>query len=580
VQSRAILFCFGILVMDGNLRSARMDRWSRSLLTMAIAACIAGIYIYPLSLRTPLMDPDEGIHATIAQEMVERGDYVIPRYLGVPFRDKPILYSASQAVSLRIFGLNEAAVRLPGVLFALLGCATTALLAWRMFDSESVLYAALASLTLVLPAILTQSPAHDVALVPFVNLFILSFWEQETATNARRHWIWVLVMSASVALAILTKGLIGLAVIAPGIAAYALLTRRLSRKLIVSCTLALISGGLLASPWFIAMERVSPGYLYYYFIDRHLLGFVTEGQLHGDSAWYYYVGPVLGGAMPWLMFALAGVLQYRSDNRRVRNPATVLLACWFVGGFLFLCVAGSKLLTYSLPLFPPVAVLAGVGFRRFFHNELTPMLRRIFINTFRVVSVLAVLSPIAMLLVLRYFLKAPSPPIAYVIGFLASAAIATGLVLMERGYARAALAVGMMWFPLIFITVMTWPVQLLAAEHSQKALAEMINARSEQVPHNLVLVGQRIGSVVFYLSPVRREVLRAGRMWEDTEFKLKGLLPPPLGTFVAIRDEHMRKLGRTDEIERFQPILAGPFHVLVPRLKETRVAERPDRNNQ
>src|SRR6185436_19789169 len=142
--------------MGGNLGSTQMDRSSRSLLLVAIVACVIGIYVYPLVLQTPLMDPDEGIHATIAQEMVERGDYVIPRYLGEPFRDKPILYSAAQAVSLRIFGMNEAAIRLPGVLFALLGCVTTAMLAWRMFDAESVMYATLAALTLALPAILTQ----------------------------------------------------------------------------------------------------------------------------------------------------------------------------------------------------------------------------------------------------------------------------------------------------------------------------------------------------------------------------------------------------------------------------------------
>lgn len=557
-----------------------MDRWWRSLLLFAIVACVIGIYVYPLALQTPLMDPDEGIHATIAQEMVERGDYVIPRYLGEPFRDKPILYTAVQAVSLRIFGMNEVAIRLPGVLFALLGCATTALLTWRMFDSESVLYATLASLTLVIPAVLTQSPAHDVALVPFINLFVLSFWEQQSAINAKHCWTWFAVMSASVALAILTKGLIGLAVIAPGFAAYTLLTRSLSPKLVVRCTLTLLIGGLLASPWFIAMERASPGYLYYYFVDRHLLGFVTEGQEHGDSAWYYYIGPVLGGAMPWLMFALAGVLQHRRDDRQSRNPATILLACWFVGGFLFLCVAGSKLLTYSLPLFPPIAVLAGVGFRRLFHNELSPILRRLFVNTFRLVSVFGVLSPVATLLVLQYALKAPSPAVAYVMGFLASSAMAAGLVLMERGYARAALATGMMWFPLSFMTVMSWPVQVLAAEHTQKALAAMIDAQGDDAPHNLVLVGQRVGSVVFYLSPGKRKSLRAGQMWEDTEFKLEGLLPPPKGTFVAIRDEQLRRFKRVDEIQRYRPIMAHPFHVIIPQVNEARVAERPDRKNQ
>jgi hypothetical protein len=136
--------------------------------------------------------------------------------------------------------------------------------------------------------------------------------------------------------------------------------------------------------------------------------------------------------MPWLTFAIVDVLQYRRDDLRLRNPATLLLACWFACGFLFLCVAGSKLLTYSMPLFPLIAVLAGVGFRRLFNNEFTPVLRRLFVNMFRLVSVLALLGLVAMLLVLRYFLAAPSPPIAYVVGFLASAAMAAGLLLKER----------------------------------------------------------------------------------------------------------------------------------------------------
>jgi hypothetical protein len=69
-------------------------------------------------------------------------------------------------------------------------------------------------------------------------------------------------------------------------------------------------------------------------------------------------------------------------------------------------------------------------------------------------------------------------------------------------------------------------------------------------------------------------------MWEDKEFKLEGLLPPPEGTFVAIRDEYMRKFKRVEEIQRFHPIAAGPFHVIVPRVADARVAERPDRKNQ
>src|SRR5436853_7568983 len=104
-----------------------MDRRAQILFTVAIIASVFAIYVYPLALPTPLLDPDEGLHATIAQQMVERGDYLVPRVGDTPFRDKPILYFAAQAASLRTFGMNEAAVRLPGFLFALLGCFTTAL---------------------------------------------------------------------------------------------------------------------------------------------------------------------------------------------------------------------------------------------------------------------------------------------------------------------------------------------------------------------------------------------------------------------------------------------------------------------
>ncbi len=217
--------------------------------------------------------------------------------------------------------MNEAAVRLPGFLFALLGCLTTALLARRMFDAETATYATIASLTLVLPVVLVQSPAHDIALVPWINLLVLCFWEQEQATGAASRWRWVAGATLCVALALLTKGLIGVAVISVGIALYAIVTRSLSWGLVVRGSVALVAGGLLASPWFLAMEAASPGYLYYYFVQRHFMGFVTEGQQHGLAPWYFYFAPVLGGAMPWLAYATASVLQTWRATMDARGKA-------------------------------------------------------------------------------------------------------------------------------------------------------------------------------------------------------------------------------------------------------------------
>jgi hypothetical protein len=90
------------------------------------------LYVWPLTLGAPIIDPDEGLHAAIAQEMLDRGDAVMPRFLGEPFLDKPILYFWALMASLRAFGASELAVRLPGLLFGWLGALTTALLAWQM----------------------------------------------------------------------------------------------------------------------------------------------------------------------------------------------------------------------------------------------------------------------------------------------------------------------------------------------------------------------------------------------------------------------------------------------------------------
>ena len=80
----------------------------RTFALVALVLCAA-----PLIVSAPLLDPDEGLHAAIAQEMVRQHDYVTPTFLGEPFLDKPILFFWMEAFSLRAFGMNEAAVRLP-----------------------------------------------------------------------------------------------------------------------------------------------------------------------------------------------------------------------------------------------------------------------------------------------------------------------------------------------------------------------------------------------------------------------------------------------------------------------------------
>jgi 4-amino-4-deoxy-L-arabinose transferase-like glycosyltransferase len=312
----------------------------------------AVLYVAPLFLGAPLTDPDEGLHAVISQEMVERGDVIVPRFLGQPFLDKPILFFWAQAASLRLFGMSTAAARLPGIIFALLGVATTGWLARTLAEDDAGhvaqpdigWMAATCYATMVLPFLLAQAPVHDIALVPFTNLAIGFLWRsgQTTGTAFRESLLAALCLGVS----ILAKGLEGLAIVGLGYGLYLIFVRAVTWRVILRGALVVAIALAVAAPWYLAMNAREPGYLHYYFFERHLLGFATDTQRHSGQRWWFYLPLVAAGGLPWLVLV------------RSRH---VLGWTWLVGAVALLTIASSKAVTYILPAMPAIAVLAALS---------------------------------------------------------------------------------------------------------------------------------------------------------------------------------------------------------------------------
>ncbi len=264
------------------MTSINEKRDDRPLYFLAAALAIV-IFILPLTVNFPLLDPDEGLHASIAQEMVERGDWIVPHFLGKPFLDKPILYFWCQALSLKCFGMNEFAVRLPGLFLGLLGCITTGIVGGRMFGRTAGLVSGIFYGTMILPVALAQAAAHDVALVPCVNLAILLFWMSDRAPSWKDSTGYAVAIGAILGLAILAKGLVGVALVGVTYGGYLLLTRQFTFAACYRGSVALAIAAAIASIWYLAVEWREPGYLRYYFLERHVLGFATATQSHGDA---------------------------------------------------------------------------------------------------------------------------------------------------------------------------------------------------------------------------------------------------------------------------------------------------------
>lgn len=538
-----------------------MNGDDRKLIGAAALVCAVVIYVYPLSLHTPLLDPDEGLHAAISQEMVESGDYVIPRFRGEPFRDKPILYFAAQSLSLRAFGMNEAAVRLPGLAFALLGAVTTALLARRLFDGTTGLLALLVALTSIVPMSLAQAAVHDVALVPWTNLLALCWWSADHESSRRKRMGYTVGAGVCISLALLTKGLIGVAVIGVGYALYLVVAGRLSRSVVARGAISLSLGVLLASPWFIAMEMSTPGYLHYYFVERHLMGFATSTQVHGHGHWYYYPPLIIGGTLPWCLYAVAGLWQFRIDKRLgvLRSAApTLFVVCLIVGGLVFLSAARSKLITYALPLYPGVSILAACSIRRLLAEPLAPKVETLFAWMFQGSCALGCVVPIIFLAGFDRYNQIISPASAYLTACVAAATTLAAMILFRRARRPAAIAAGALWFAALFVMVMTWPMQPLAERFSQRQLGREIAALPE-LPDRIVVTGGRVASLVFYLTPAQRRQLRPGQVAAEELASIHLWPAVPANTLLAaptwawdrwpnkLMQQHTQEFGRAGE---------------------------------
>ena len=304
-----------------------------------------------------LIKPDEGRYAEIPREMIASGDWLTPRINGYKYFEKPPLQYWATAVSFGAFGLGEWAARLwPG----LTGFLCVLMVFWagnRLLGPPAGLFGAAVTAGSALYAIIGHLLTLDMSLSVFMSAAALGFAvaQSEAAEAARRRWM--LAAWAAMALAVLTKGLVGAVLPIAAVGAYILVERdwRLLARL------ELLRGGLLflaiAAPWFVLVSRANPEFAHFFFIHEHLERFLTKEHDRYQPAWFF-VPVLLLGVLPWVV-SLAPAL-WRSWGRKASGfDARRFLLLWCAVVFVFFSASSSKLIPYILPLFPALSLLLG-----------------------------------------------------------------------------------------------------------------------------------------------------------------------------------------------------------------------------
>ena len=528
-----------------------MSPLPRTALALVLAA-----YVLPLAVPVPLMEDDEGLHAAIAIEMVERGDWTVPRLQTEPFLDKPILYFWMQAASLATLGPSEFAVRLPGTVMALAGVAATGWLATAMFGGAAGLWAALCYATMLLPYAVSLAPLHDLVMVPLAVVALGAFWRASTASAAALAR-WTIVAGVALGLSMLGKGLTGVGLVGVGVGTWLIWTRALSWRLVLCGAAALLIGAAIAWPWYAAMEHASPGYLHYFFMERHVAGVTDDTQRHAGRPFWYYVPIALAGSWPWICAVW--------PRGRVGQGAERLLWSWLLADVVLLSVAGSKLATYLLPVLPAIAVLAGHRLAADAAGNAPPS------KWMPAAGVVTALLPAASLVGLWW--QGPTPPTAAA-GGLALLPVAVWLAFLRASDAALpAAAAGRLLAvtaaALVAIAVAVRP--MVADGLTARRLAAQFDT-APALPSHVWIVDEGVGSFVFYLRDDLRKSLVKDQVRRISRFSTPDIVGGPPDDVLAVASDRRDGLAEILDLRGVARPPAGEFVVLPLRALRARSA--------
>ena len=303
--------------------------------------------------------PVEPRYAEIARVMFAKGEWVVPTVNGDLYTDKPILFFWLALVGAKVFGaVNEWTVRLPAALGGTGFILATYLLGRDFFNARTSLIGATALATSM--RVIWEARWAHVDMV-FCACFMLSIYFGARALLRETRRYAILAAYIFMALATLSKGLIG--VVLPGLLFAAFIVLRRDWALIRNARLhlGLPLFFLIVTPWYFAVTQATGGKWLTDFIYIHHVQRYAAGAGHRQP-FYYYLTTLPVDFLPWTGFLIPALFAYRPYRYRFADPVVQFFLLWFLVVFAFFSISDTKRDLYLLPLMPTLALFVGKFF--------------------------------------------------------------------------------------------------------------------------------------------------------------------------------------------------------------------------
>ena len=311
----------------------------------------------------PLFDVDEGAFSEATREMMISKNYLTTWLNGAPRFDKPILIYWLQLASVRLFGLNEFAFRLPSALGGTVWAASIFLFARKEIGNRQAFFAAAMMVLSLQVMVIAKAAIADGVLNCFLAISMFGLFQHyKTGSNKA-----LLFAFAAAGFGMLTKGPI--AVIIPF--AVTFLFSLQERSLKTWFRMFFNPAGIflflaIALPWYwLEYRDQGMAFIEGFFFKHNISRFNSSFEGHSGSL-FYYVPVIILGLMPFtgLFFTVLFNLKTLLSDRLNR-----FLLFWFAFVFLFFSLSGTKLPHYMIYGYTPLFILMARALRMSRHPK-------------------------------------------------------------------------------------------------------------------------------------------------------------------------------------------------------------------
>lgn len=321
-----------------------------------LIAIAAALLFIPLLGVVHLFDWDEINFAESAREMLVTNNYAQVQVDFKPFWEKPPLFFWIQALSMKIFGINEFAARFPNALIGIVTLVLIYNIGNKIYNSRLGLWWVLVYAGSLLPHFYFKSGIIDPLFNLFIFLGVYQMYLLSICKNSRKRYKKAILAGLFIGLGILTKGPVALLLSGLTLLAYWILSRKWSTFRIPELLVFGLVTLVVSFVWFLP-ETLNNGIWFISEFIKYQLDLASSTSTGHEQPIFYHPIVLLLGCFPASIYFLKSFSRNKADSEEQRHFKLWMKTLFWVVLTVFSLIT-TKIMHYSSMCYFPLTFMA------------------------------------------------------------------------------------------------------------------------------------------------------------------------------------------------------------------------------